>query len=117
MRGRAAVATEAGQSIVIREYDVRDPRPDEILIRITMASICGSDLHMWRGEVPWFSKTPTVPGHEHTGVVARLGGERTVDSLGRPLQEGDRVAYSYFVNCGECWLCLSGQSGCSNRYR
>src|SRR5947209_12460084 len=101
MRGRAAVATGPGGPLELREYEVRDPRPDEILVKITMASICGSDLHMWRGEVPWFSKTPSVPGHEHTGVVAKLGGRRTTDSLGRPLKEGDRVAYNYFVNCGE----------------
>ncbi len=117
MKGKAAVVPEPGARIEIREYPVRDPKPDEILIRITMASVCGSDLHMWRGEVPWFSKTPTVPGHEHTGVVAKLGSHRTRDSLGQPLREGDRVAYNYFVNCGECWLCLSGSSGCSNRYR
>jgi threonine dehydrogenase-like Zn-dependent dehydrogenase len=101
----------------LAEYDVPDPGPDEILIKITQATICGSDLHMWRGEVPWFQRAPGIQGHEMTGRVTRLGANRHNDSLGRPLQEGDRVAYAYFIPCGECWACLGGTTGCPNRYR
>ena len=63
------------------------------------------------------SPYPSVPGHEGTGRVVALGKERQHDTLGRPLAVGDRVAYSYFVPCGECWLCLSGTTGCPNRYQ
>jgi threonine dehydrogenase-like Zn-dependent dehydrogenase len=101
----------------LTEYDVPKPGPDEILIRVTQASICGSDLHMWRGEVPWFQPAPGIQGHEMTGRVAALGATRQTDSLGRPLREGDRVAYAYFIPCGECWACLSGTTGCPFRYR
>jgi threonine dehydrogenase-like Zn-dependent dehydrogenase len=72
---------------------------------------------MWRGEVPWFQRAPGIQGHEMTGQVAALGASRQTDSLGRPLREGDRVAYAYFIPCGECWACLGGTTGCPNRYR
>jgi L-iditol 2-dehydrogenase len=117
MKGRAAVTLENAAGMELTEYDVPDPGPDEILVNVTLASICGSDLHMWRGEVPWFQKAPGIQGHEMAGRVARLGSSRTRDSLGRALSEGDRVAYAYFIPCGECWACLGGTTGCPNRYR
>jgi L-iditol 2-dehydrogenase len=115
--GRAAVATGPTGPMEMRDYPVREPLPGEVRVRISLAMICGSDLHMWRGEVPWFQKTPGIQGHEMVGVVDALGEGRTTDSLGRPLRLGDRVAYAYFVPCGECPACLSGTTGCPNRYR
>ena len=117
MKGRAAVTLENSRTMELAEYDVPDPGPEEVLIQITQATICGSDLHMWRGEVPWFQRAPGIQGHEMTGRVTKLGTNRRTDSLGRPLQEGDRVAYAYFIPCGECWACLGGTTGCPNRYR
>ena len=117
MKGRVVVSLGTGRPFEIREYPVADPGPDEILVKLTLASVCGSDLHMWRGETPPFQKPPGVPGHEMTGVIAKLGKNRNVDTLGRPLREGDRVAFAYFIPCGSCWACLSGTTGCPNRYR
>ena len=116
MRGRVAVSFGAGRPMEVREYDVRPPQPGEVLVRLTTASICGSDLHIWRGEIPGLTGLPGVGGHEMTGVVAALGDWRQHDSMGRPLAEGDRVAFAYFVPCGECWACLTGATGCPNRY-
>src|SRR5215213_977063 len=117
MNGRAAVTVPGAKAMEVREYPVPEPGAEEILVKITMAGICGSDLHMWRGEVPWFQPAPGLQGHEMTGTIAKLGSNRKADSLGRPLSEGDRVAYAYFIPCGECWACLSNTSGCPNRYR
>jgi threonine dehydrogenase-like Zn-dependent dehydrogenase len=117
MRGRAAVTLVNAPGMELTEYEVPDPAPEEILVRVTQASICGSDLHMWRGEVPWFQRAPGIQGHEMCGRVEKLGANRQHDSLGQPLQEGDRVAYAYFIPCGECWACLGGTTGCPNRYR
>jgi L-iditol 2-dehydrogenase len=117
VNGRAAVTRAGGSGMEIVEYPVPDPGPDEILVRITLACICGSDLHMWRGEVPWFQRAPGIQGHEMTGRVAKLGQNRRRDSLGNELREGDRIAYSYFIPCGECWACMTGVTGCPNRYR
>ena len=117
MKGKAAVTREGVRGMAITQYEVPEPGPDEVLVQVTMASLCGSDLHMWRGEVPWFQRAPGIQGHEMCGRVAKLGAHRKADSLGRPLREGDRVAYAYFIPCGECWACLGGTSGCPNRYR
>ena len=57
----------------VRQLAVREPGPGEVLVRVTLATICGSDLHMWRGEVPWFQKAPGIQGHEMVGSVAALG--------------------------------------------
>src|SRR5919204_441188 len=117
MRGRVAVTFGAGRPMELRDYDVRPPRAGEVLVRLTAACICGSDLHIWRGEIPGLTALPGVAGHEMTGVVEALGSERRRDSMGRPLAEGDRVAFAYFIPCGECWACLTGTAGCPNRYR
>ncbi len=116
--GRAAITTGAtGTPMELRMLALRPLQPGEILVRVTTAMICGSDLHMWRGEVPWFQRAPGIQGHEMVGVVEELGPGRETDSLGAPLRPGDRVAYAYFMPCGECPACLSGTTGCPNRYR
>jgi len=115
--GAAAVAISADQPIEVREYPVPEPAAGEILVRTTVAGLCGSDLHIWRGEVPPLQPYPSVPGHEGAGRVVAMGKERQRDTLGRLLSVGDRVSYSYFVPCGECWLCLTGMTGCPNRYK
>ena len=75
---------------------------------MTHANICGSDLHFWRGDAPLrLPDDGWIFGHEMTGRVARLGARVKTDSLGRPLKEGDRVAYTYFYPCGRCYACLT----------
>jgi threonine dehydrogenase-like Zn-dependent dehydrogenase len=88
-----------------------------VLIRVTVANICGSDLHFWRGDAP-LALPPDgwIFGHEMTGRVAGLGAGVTTDSLGQPLREGDRVAFCYFYPCGRCYICLHGQrAACPNK--
>jgi L-iditol 2-dehydrogenase len=117
MKGRVVVSHGPGKPFEIREYPVADPGPEEILVKITRAGVCGSDLHIWRGETPPLQRAPGVPGHEMAGVVVKLGQNRKTDTLGRPLKEGERVAFAYFIPCGSCWACLTGTTGCPNRYR
>ena len=54
--GRAAVSFGPGR-MELREYPVLPPEPDQALIRVSMATICGSDLHAWRGEMATVSGT------------------------------------------------------------
>ncbi len=111
--GKAAVYVGVGQPFEIREYPVPEPEPGAILVKISMSTICGSDLHMWRGELDLVNhvglQLPAVIGHEMTGKVAKLGEGVTTDSAGQPLAEGDRVVYRYFNPCGRCPACLRGE--------
>src|SRR5437773_806423 len=104
---KAAVFFGPGKPFEIREVPVPEVEPEGVLIRVTHANVCGSDLHFWRGDAPL--RLPAdgwIFGHEMTGRVARLGSRITTASLGRPLKEGDRVAYTYFYPCGRCYACL-----------
>ena len=117
--GRAAIFLDTGKPFEIREYPVPDPDPDGILVRVTAAGICGSDLHVWRGDIriAMFGPGPRILGHEMTGRVARLGANVRTDSTGQALKEGDRIVYPYFTPCRRCYQCLRGEfAACPVRY-
>jgi L-iditol 2-dehydrogenase len=121
MKGRVAVLKDYGGDFELREYPVPDPEPGAILVRLTRAGICGSDLHIWRGEMRGvYGETPKdlTFGHEMCGRVERLGAGVTRDSLGAPLAEGDRIAFVYFFPCGRCRVCLRDEPGaCPHKAR
>jgi len=111
-KGRAAIYRGLGQPFEIVEYPVVDPEPGAILIKVTMANICGSDLHQWRGDIDLAalgSQLPSILGHEATGKITKLGEGVSTDSAGQPLAVGDRVVYRYFYPCGRCPACLRGE--------
>ncbi len=117
--GRAAVFLDTGKPFELREYPLPDPEPDAIVVRVTSAGICGSDLHVWRGDIrlSMMGPGPRILGHEMTGRVAKLGAGVTTDSLGRPLKEGDRIVYPYFFPCRRCYQCLRGEfAACLTKY-
>ncbi len=105
----------------IKEYPVPEPEPGAILIKVTMANICGSDLHQWRGDIDLAAsgvRLPAIIGHEMTGKVAKLGEGVSTDSAGEPLAVGDRLVYRYFNPCGRCAVCLRGEdAACSSNSR
>ena len=114
MKGRVAVLKAYGGEFELREYPVPDPEPGAILIKLTRAGVCGSDLHIWRGEMKeTYGALPKdlTFGHEMCGRVERLGAGVTTDSMGRPLREGDRVTFCYFFPCGRCPVCLHDEMG------
>jgi len=114
MNGRVAVLKAYGGDFELREYPVPDPEPGAVLVRLTRAGVCGSDLHIWRGEMKEVYGSPPRDltfGHEMCGRVERLGAGITVDSSGQPLREGDRVTFLYFFPCGRCRVCLRDEMG------
>jgi threonine dehydrogenase-like Zn-dependent dehydrogenase len=121
MKGRVAVLMEYGGAFELREYRVPDVEPGAILVRLTRAGICGSDLHIWRGEMKGvYGDQPRdlTFGHEMCGRVERLGAGVATDSMGQPLREGDRVTYLYFFPCGRCPVCLEDEMGnCPRKVR
>jgi L-iditol 2-dehydrogenase len=114
---KAAVFFGPGKPFEIKEVPIPEVEPEGVLIRVTVANICGSDLHFWRGDAPLrYPDDGWIYGHEMTGRVARLGTKVKTDSLGRPLQEGDRVAYTYFYPCRRCYACLNNEpAACPNK--
>ena len=86
-----AVMHEYREPLSIEEFPVPDPEPDGVIVKITQAGLCGSDLHAWHGGAAPVPSHGRVMGHEGTGVVWKLGAGRTTDSLGRPLAEGERI--------------------------
>ncbi len=116
--GRAAVYTDYGQPFEIREIPLPEVEPDAVLVRVTTAGICGSDLHVWRGDIRLAGGPGgRILGHEMAGRVYRLGANIKSDSLGQPLKEGDRVVYPYFFPCRRCYQCVRGEyHACPTRY-
>jgi threonine dehydrogenase-like Zn-dependent dehydrogenase len=93
----------------IRVEDVPRPHagPGEAVIRVTLTTICGTDLHIVRGEYP--VKPGLVIGHEPVGVVEELGAGVTGYKV------GDRVLVGAITPCGQCHACLSGhQAQCGH---
>lgn len=117
--GKAAVFFDTGKPFEIRQYPVPEPEPGSMVVRITSAGICGSDLHVWRGDirVAMMGPGPRILGHEMTGRVHSLGAGVTADSQGGPLKEGDRIVFPYFFPCQRCYQCIRGQfAACQTKY-
>jgi Zn-dependent alcohol dehydrogenase len=69
---RAAVLTAYEKPLEIREYpDIEEPGPGEALVRVEAAGICGTDVHLWLGELP--IPLPVILGHESAGRIEKLG--------------------------------------------
>ena len=112
--GLSAVWHDEGNKFEIREFPVPDIEDNGVSIRVQATSVCGSDLHVWRGDGRTAQDAPRDPfvfGHEMMGSVAGLGKNITTDSLRNPLKEGDRVVFSYFFPCMRCYNCIRGEMG------
>ena len=83
----------------IEEVPKPKPGPGEAVIRITLTTICGTDLHIVRGEYP--VRAGLVIGHEPVGVIDELGAGLTGYEI------GDRVLVGAITPCGQCTACLS----------
>jgi len=101
MRMQAAVAWEAGAPLSIEEFDLDEPRDDEILVRIEAVGVCHTDNNARLGRLPVVF--PIILGHEGAGVVERTGTAVT------GVKPGDRVLFTPDY-CGKCEQCLLGRT-------
>ena len=102
---RALVKAKAEQGIWMQDVPVPEIGPNDVLIKVRKASICGTDVHIWNWDA-WAQKTIKVPmviGHEFMGEIAKLGGEVT------GFQVGERVSGEGHITCGHCRNCRAGK--------
>ncbi|OCH86982.1 hypothetical protein OBBRIDRAFT_760445 [Obba rivulosa] len=98
----------------IRVESVPIPRivhPDDAIVKINLAGLCGSDLHIYRGHEG--VSEVAICGHELVGEVVALGASFSADAIDRPelystLKIGDKVVSPFTVSCGECQFCRLG---------
>ena len=108
MKTRAAVAYEVNAPWQVEEFEINDPGPEEMLIKMSFAGLCHSDEHIRMGDFTE-AALPMVCGHEGAGVVEAVG-----DHV-RGFKPGDHVAASFIPSCGRCPSCASGmQYLCDN---
>ncbi|MEO8699463.1 MAG: alcohol dehydrogenase catalytic domain-containing protein [Kofleriaceae bacterium] len=98
---KAAVFVGKGQ-IKLREVPRPEPRPGEALIKVTLTTICGTDVHILKGEYP--VREGLVVGHEPVGRIEALGAGVT------GYERGDRVIVGAITPCGQCRACLSADA-------
>jgi L-iditol 2-dehydrogenase len=100
----AAVMPSPRVPVEIREFRAPDLPPGAALLRTARSEVCGTDVHLWHGRlagVPY----PIIPGHVTTGTLDEVRG-RIADVDGRPLVEGDRIAFfDVHRTCGRCRAC------------
>ena len=85
----------------VRVDSVPDPEilnPRDVIVKVALTCICGSDLHLYNGYIPTMKKGDIL-GHEFVGEVVEVG------SQVKRIHKGDRVIVPFPISCGECWYC------------
>ena len=108
---RALVKERPEPGLTLMQVEKPEPGPGGVLIRVRMASICGTDVHIWNWD-DWAARTvpvPLVTGHEYMGLVEAVGPGVT------EVEVGARVSGEGHIPCGKCRNCLSGRGHiCAN---
>jgi alcohol dehydrogenase len=99
---KAAVFISRGK-MEIQTFPKPQLKREEMLVKIEMCGICGSDLHIFRGD--WGEPYPLIPGHEFVGTLAEIG-EAAGEKHG--VSVGDRVSVEMILPCWQCDYCRSG---------
>lgn len=113
MDPRSAVLTtvalwEGGDAVRLVDVPLPALGPGEVLVRVLLATVCGSDRHTVSGRRP--SPHPSVLGHEAVGEVVEIGPGGARGDDGAPLATGDRVVWGVTVSCGDCDRCRAGRT-------
>lgn len=109
----AVVKPQAAPGVEIRDVPVPKLGPTDVLVRVKVASICGTDLHIYNWD-RWAQgriRPPLIPGHEFCGEVVAFGDEVT------SVKEGDFVSAEMHVACGKCPQCRTGEAHICQRVR
>jgi len=102
----AVVKPEAAPSADVCQMALPEIGPDDVLVKVKVAWVCGTDLHIYNWD-QWAQnriKPPLIPGHEFCGHVAAIGKNVTT------VKEGDFVSAEMHVACGKCFQCRTGEA-------
>ncbi|PLR44704.1 zinc-binding alcohol dehydrogenase family protein [Chimaeribacter arupi] len=108
MHQMTALICPEPKALCYSRRDVPRPAPGEALLRVLAVGICGTDIHAWAGNQPFFSY-PRVLGHEVCGEIVETGDNVT------GFRPGQRVALIPYLACGTCPACSGGKPNCCER--
>ena len=103
---KAVVKAKRTKGMEFTKVPVPKIGPRDVLIKVTLASICGTDVHIhdWTRWAQYRFKPPRIIGHEFVGKVEKIGDEVTQVNV------GDRVSAESHISCGDCYQCRNGYS-------
>jgi len=98
---KAAVMYNFNEPLKVESVNLKNPREDEVVVKLVASGVCHSDLSVLQGKLPF--PPPVILGHEGAGIVEEVGTAVT------DLKAGDHVVLSWVQNCGKCHYCIAGQ--------
>lgn len=102
---RSIICEKPGDMVIKSEQLNKKISDDHVLIKIKYIGICGTDIHAYGGNQPFF-EYPRILGHELSGEVEKTG------ELVEDFQYGDKVTIIPYVSCGHCLSCLNDKTNC-----
>lgn len=114
-KAKVVVFEKPNEPLSVKEFDIPELKEGCVLIKTLVSGVCGTDVHCWRGQVKM--PLPVILGHESVGIIERIASDRTQDSVGEPVKEGDKIFWVAGHPCGKCYSCvvLKDTTGCVNR--
>jgi len=105
MNLRKSAVWDCPEKVIIKDLEIPEIKPDQILLKVESCAICGSDLRILKHGNPRVESGQIV-GHEISGLVEKVGEKVT------KFKVGDRVSVGADVPCGKCVYCLSDRANC-----
>lgn len=115
MRFRAMVLEKFNEPLRMKEFEVGELPEGSVLVRTLASGVCGSDVHIAKGEDPR-TPVPIILGHEGVGEVIEVAGEKK-DLNGEPIKPNDRIIWNRGIVCRKCYWCTVAKQPhlCPNR--
>jgi len=101
---KAMVLTEFKKPLELLDIAVPELGPGDMLVKVDLASVCGTDVHLARDELSMHPPTPIIMGHETVGEIFHLPDSVKTDVTGTPVKVGDRIMWSHLFD-GTCYSC------------
>lgn len=114
---RAAVVRAFGAPLEIKDVPIpTEVEPGALIVKTLACSVCGTDVHLSRGNLALKVDLPVILGHEMVGRVVAIGHGAERDSVGQPVRIGDRILWTH-TSCGSCYFCTVANQPtlCDNR--